>query len=149
MSQVLGVPNLYYLDKKAAGLLAAKYANRRRVYSHSNGTNDKVSYTFKHRQRTCDGYFPNSLQKISYLRYVWDICVRFFVGKTSKSIFPWTPWPNVSTTPLQRCGFRQCLPFSWTTLRDKHCRQPIAVMEVVKSVTVKKIPDTVVKHCCV
>ena len=28
-------------------------------------------------------------------------------------------------------GFRQCLPFSWTTLRDKHCRQPIAVMGVV------------------
>ena len=28
-------------------------------------------------------------------------------------------------------GFRQCLPFSWTTLRDKHCRHPIAVMGVV------------------
>ena len=133
MSQVLGVPNLYYLDKKAAGLLAAKYTNRRRVYSHSNGTNDKVSYTFKHGQRTCDGYFPNSLRQISYLRYVWDTYVlglknKVFVGKLFKSIFPWTPCPNVSTTPLQQCGFRQCLPFSWTTLRDKHCRHPIAVM---------------------
>ena len=29
--------------------------------------------------------------------------------------------PNASTTPLQEWGFRQCLPFSWTTLRDKHC----------------------------
>ena len=34
--------------------------------------------------------------------------------------------PNISTTPLQ-----QCLPFSWTTLRGKHCRHPIAVMGVV------------------
>ena len=38
---------------------------------------------------------------------------------------------NVSTTPLQQWGFRQCLPFSWTTLRGKHCRHPIAVMGVV------------------
>ena len=38
---------------------------------------------------------------------------------------------NVSTTPLRQWGFRQCLPFSWTTLRDKHCRHPIAVMGVV------------------
>ena len=33
--------------------------------------------------------------------------------------------PNVSTIPL-----RQCLPFSWTTLRGKHCQHPIAVMGV-------------------
>ena len=39
--------------------------------------------------------------------------------------------PNVFTTPLRQWGFRQCLPFSWTTLRDKHCRHPIAVMGVV------------------
>ena len=39
--------------------------------------------------------------------------------------------PNVSTTPLQQWGFRQCLPLSWTTLRSKHCRHPIAVMGVV------------------
>ena len=38
---------------------------------------------------------------------------------------------NVSTTPLRQWGFRQCLPFSWTTLRGKHCRHPIAVMGVV------------------
>ena len=36
--------------------------------------------------------------------------------------------PNVSTTPLQQWGFRQCLPFSLTTLRGKHCQHPIAVM---------------------
>ena len=38
---------------------------------------------------------------------------------------------NVSTTPLRQWGFRQCLPFSWTTLRGKQCRHPIAVMGVV------------------
>jgi hypothetical protein len=39
--------------------------------------------------------------------------------------------PNVSTTLLRQWGFRQCLPFSWTTIRGKHCRHPIAVMGVV------------------
>ena len=39
--------------------------------------------------------------------------------------------PNVSTTPLRQWCFRQCLTFSWTTLRGKHCRHPIAVMGVV------------------
>jgi hypothetical protein len=38
---------------------------------------------------------------------------------------------SVSTTPLRQWGFRQCLPFSWTTLIIKHCRHPIAVMGVV------------------
>ena len=38
---------------------------------------------------------------------------------------------NISTTALRQWGFRECLPFSWTTLRGKHCRQPIAVMGVV------------------
>ena len=27
--------------------------------------------------------------------------------------------PNVSTTPLRKWGFRQCLPFSWTTDNTK------------------------------
>ena len=39
--------------------------------------------------------------------------------------------PNVSTTPFRQWGFRQCLPFRWTTLRGKNCRHPIAVMGVV------------------
>ena len=38
---------------------------------------------------------------------------------------------NISTTPLRQRVVRQCLPLSWTTLRDKHCRHPIAVMGVV------------------
>jgi hypothetical protein len=39
--------------------------------------------------------------------------------------------PKVSATPFRQWGFRQYLPFSWTTLRGKHCRHPIAVMGVV------------------
>ena len=35
------------------------------------------------------------------------------------------------TTPLRQWGFRQCLPFSWTKPRGKHCRHPIAVIGVV------------------
>ena len=38
---------------------------------------------------------------------------------------------KISTTLLRQWGFRQCLPFSWTKLRDKHCQHPIAVMGVV------------------
>ena len=39
----------------------------------------------------------------------------------------------VSTTPLQEWGwgFRNCLRFSWTTLRGKHCRHPFAIIVVV------------------
>ena len=44
-----------------------------------------------------------------------------------------SPGPNVSTTPLRQWGLRQCLPFSWTTIRGKHCRHPIAVMVVVET----------------
>ena len=45
---------------------------------------------------------------------------------TKKGLLNWYG-PNVSTTPLQQWGFGQCLPFSWTTLRGKHCWDPIAV----------------------
>ena len=47
---------------------------------------------------------------------------------------------NVSATPLQHVfqitesgpqQYNKCLPFSWTTLRGKHCRHPITVMGVV------------------
>ena len=38
---------------------------------------------------------------------------------------------TVSTTPLRQWGFQKCLPFSWTTLKGKHCRHPVAIMGVV------------------
>ena len=41
--------------------------------------------------------------------------------------------PNVYTITSRQLVFRQYLPFSWTTLRGKHCRQPIAVMALVVS----------------
>ena len=55
----------------------------------------------------------------------WDI-LRIFKGVSHKK-----PCPSVSTTPLRQWGFRQCFPFSLTTLRGKHCRHPIALMGVV------------------
>ena len=39
--------------------------------------------------------------------------------------------PKRIYNPITAIGFWQCLPFSWTTLRCKHCRQSIAVMGVV------------------
>jgi hypothetical protein len=51
-------------------------------------------------------------------------------GKISGISSP-TLGPNASKTPLRQWGFRQCLPFSWTTLRGKYCRHPIAVIGVV------------------
>jgi hypothetical protein len=41
---------------------------------------------------------------------------------------------NVFTTPLRQWRFWQCLPFSWTILKGKHCRHPIAIMGVVELV---------------
>ena len=53
------------------------------------------------------------------------------IFRYGRSIFSRCLCPNVSTTPLRQWGFQQCSPFSWTTLRGKHCRHPIAVMGVV------------------
>ena len=47
---------------------------------------------------------------------------------------------NVYTTPITAMGFRQCLTFSWTTLRGKHCRHPIAIMEVVDTFRPWRVP---------
>ena len=54
----------------------------------------------------------------------------------------WINSPNLSTTPLWQWGFRQCLPFSCTLLRGKHCRHPIGVIEVVDT-----FEHNSVKHC--
>ena len=50
---------------------------------------------------------------------------------------------NVSTTPLWQGGFRQYLPFSWTTLRGKHCQHPIAVMGAVYMFGSKVLGDLI------
>ena len=59
----------------------------------------------------------------------WHFSLRDVPCRQSSHLL--TPSPNVSTTPLRQWGFRKCLPFSWTTLRGKHCQHPIAVMGVV------------------
>ena len=43
-----------------------------------------------HRQRTCDGYFPNSIWPISYLGYmcVLGLNTKAFCRKNIKSMFP-------------------------------------------------------------
>ena len=52
--------------------------------------------------------------------------------RVDESSFPYIKFClNVSTNPLQEWVFWQCLHFSWTTLRVKHCRHPIVVMEPV------------------
>ena len=43
-------------------------------------------------------------------------------GFLCQSCMAWTYL--LSTTPLGQWGFRQCLPFSWTTLRSNYCRHP-------------------------
>ena len=58
-------------------------------------------------------------------------CLCFGGYKTARGKSIWRKCPNVSTTPLRQWGFWQFLPFSWTTLRDKHCRHSIVVMGVV------------------
>ena len=72
-----------------------------------------------------------------YFVLVNSICFKSCNSKISNSSTPMIDFmreqyrPNVPTTPLRQWGFRQCLPFSWTTLRGKYCRHPIAVMGVV------------------
>ena len=58
------------------------------------------------------------------------VCL-FVLRQSGKGFYTKRPYPNVSTTQLRQWGFRQCLPFSWTTLRGKHCRHSIAAMGVV------------------
>ena len=39
--------------------------------------------------------------------------------------------PECIYNPIWQWGFGQSLIFSWTTLKDKHCQHPIAIMQVV------------------
>ena len=51
----------------------------------------------------------------------------------------WATIPECICNPIiRKWVFRQCLPFSWTTLRGKHCRHHIAVMGVVDIVHTKR-----------
>jgi hypothetical protein len=62
---------------------------------------------------------------------LWSFLLEI-VQKTVGIFRPLNPhFPNISTTPLRQWVFWQCLPFSWKTLRGKHCRDHIAIMGVV------------------
>ena len=63
-----------------------------------------------------------------FLIHKWILFVTIFYFLLDNQVD--TQNPNISTTPLRQWGFRQCLPFSWTTLRGKHCRHPIVVIRV-------------------
>jgi hypothetical protein len=69
------------------------------------------------------GEFKKNKKKVLYLGWVGPVnldslklCLIHVTGKIldNKSCL------NVSITPLRQWGFRQCLPFSWTTLRGKN-----------------------------
>ena len=80
--------------------------------------------------------FNTEGSEFQHPRYTWDwlsmsMYLTPFIMNTKRWILFRRYCSNVSTTPLRHWGFRQCLPFSWTTLRGIHCRHPIAVMEVV------------------
>ena len=70
--------------------------------------------------------------------YVLLLCIKYLYFHLGLDLEVWKSIIDV-TLPLSKCiynpiqqrGFWQCLPFSWTTLRGKHCRQPVAVNRVV------------------
>ena len=76
---------------------------------------------------------------------LWHVCVATWYfdlsigGHLTNRNVKWPSYMNVSTTPLWQWGFRQCLPFNWTTLRAKHCQHSIAVMGVA---------DKLIKNNC-
>ena len=69
-------------------------------------------------------YFPCSILTIKLAKSESMFCLMIFELFDRQS-------PNVSTTPLWQWGFQQCLTFSWTALRGKHCQHSITVMGVV------------------
>jgi hypothetical protein len=50
--------------------------------------------------------------------------------------------PERIYNPITAMGFSAMFPFSWTTLRGKHCRHPIAVMGVVDTFRVEEFSWT-------
>jgi len=66
-----------------------------------------------------------------YLSFTLLLSIMLSILSTFQGFQAGTQCWNVPTTPLRQWGFRQCLPFTWTTLRGKHCRYPIAGMGVV------------------
>ena len=76
------------------------------------------------------GYEPVTSQRSNTKNFqLWLIASGF--GCTAIRPFEKPACQKVSTTPLRQWNFRQCLPFSWTTLKSKHFRHTISIMGVV------------------
>ena len=58
------------------------------------------------------------------------MCVPKLVHKAAHKIAKIEKLLERIYNPITQWGFRQCLLFSWTTLRGKHCGHPIAVVVV-------------------
>ena len=58
----------------------------------------------------------------------------FGFGIQTTEVVLFKAMPERIYNPIMAMGFQQCLPFSWTTLRGKHCRHPIAVPIAVMGV---------------
>ena len=73
-----------------------------------------------------------TVPKRGYYFLTWT---KFCPDKNRKVICCWwvlNCWLlNIYNSIMAMGFFWQCLPFSWTTLRGKHLRHPIAVIEVV------------------
>ena len=72
--------------------------------------NGNSSFSMYHRRRTCNGYFPNSLKPISYLRYIWDLY------ETSPALRQGRPWDMSGRKKkislfVSKCG-KSCICYS-------------------------------------
>ena len=74
----------------------------------------------------CCLFTMDVLGRVLIVEYLLQFHILFWTRNTNTNSSP-----NVFTTPLRQWVFRQCLPFSWTTLRGKNCRHPIAELGVV------------------
>ena len=62
--------------------------------------------------------------------YFWHkVVLPKFISGCRMDLICGNPWLKRIYNPI--AVFSQCLPFSWTEIRGKHCRHPINVMGVV------------------
>ena len=87
---------------------------------------------FEHQKSKCSLFKIKALRKFQG-KYSQEVEPKILAENATGyyNLYKLAQCSNVPTTPLRQWGFWQCLPFSWTTLRGKHCRHLIAVMGVV------------------
>ena len=126
---------LFFMEKVSYARFISSFVFRhfwRRSYQNQLSFSGKDStadfFIFRHLGKTKMGWNGHKSRKVFQI-----IILNFisFCGKFMIVILRMETKPERIYNPLRQWGFRQCLPFSWTTLRGKHCRHPIAVMGVV------------------